>query len=231
MTQLLAALFATFAITATAMPPVKIVAIGDSITQGGKVGRKEYTYRWALAEMLADEGACVDFIGSHRSGLDASARWPREWDSDNEGYYGATTAFVRDKLIVSLPKLSAPDIALVHLGTNDSQGSVEADIIAPLRQIVELLRKSNPRVTVLLAEIPASRLRGPYLHFRVQELADDLSTSVSVVIGVDLYSGWSPARDTFDGVHPNLIGQRRMAETWLAAMYPYLHLTPTSDGC
>lgn len=32
----------------------------------------------------------------------------------------------------------------------------------------------------------------------------------------------SPTADTFDGTHPNLQGQRKMAEAWLAAMRPFL---------
>lgn len=214
-----------------AKEPIKIIPIGDSITQGGHRGVKEYTYRWPLARMLADEGVCFEFIGSHRNGMDADARWPAEWNDANEGYYGQRTAYVRDKLASSLRKLPAPDIALIHLGTNDASGSIGEDIVNPLRGIVRLLRISNPKVTVMIALIPSSFPRSLYLHFRIRRLVTELNTNNSAVVAVDHYTGWVPSDDTFDGVHPNLRGQRKMAEAWLQAMKPYLRIVSGSDGC
>ncbi|NQY33326.1 MAG: hypothetical protein HRT56_09185, partial [Coraliomargarita sp.] len=50
---------------------LRIVCIGDSITQGGKIDRDEYTYRWPLFCKLVDVGIDFDFIGSHTAGLHA----------------------------------------------------------------------------------------------------------------------------------------------------------------
>lgn len=195
--------------------PLRVLAIGDSITQGGKTTVKEYTYRWPLARMLEDEGVCVDFIGSRSAGLEPAARWPSAWDADHEGYYGATTDYVRGQLAEHLPRLPQPSIALVHLGTNDKG----ADTIKGLRSIVAMLRKSNSRVAVLVAQIPVS---GVYEHFKVMRMATELSAPTALVLAVDHYSDWNATEDTFDGVHPNLKGQRKMAERWLAAMRPLM---------
>lgn len=214
---------------------LRIVAIGDSITQGGRAGTREYTYRWPLVRMLQDEGACVAFVGSHDGGLDPLARWPAKWDSDNEGYYGATTGEVRDRLARTLPTFPAPDLALVHLGTNDTRSPFGSDTVEPLREIVALLRVANPRVVVLLAEPRLGRWRAAFVVPRIRLLARALATPASPVATVDHHSDWiaDPARadaDTFDGVHPNLRGQRRMAERWLLAMRPWLP-PPPSGGC
>ena len=222
---------AMFLQSVPAREPIKILAVGDSITQGGKSGRKEYTYRWPLARMLADEGACFQFIGTRNNGLDPDFKWPNAWNSANEGYYGAKTAFVRDKLSESLKKLQAPDLALVDLGTNDEDGSIKQDIVQPLADIVTMLRKSSPNVTVFLAKIPSRFPRSIYLHYRIDRLAEESSTEASKVLAVDIADGWSTAEDTFDGVHPNLRGQRKIAERFLAAMRPYLKLDPRIDGC
>ena len=223
------------ALTATSIavagPPLHIMPIGDSITQGGRAGAKEYTYRWPLARMLRDEGACFDFIGTRHAGLDATAHWPANWNDSHEGYYGAHTATVRDRLAEHLPLLPPPDLALVHLGTNDQNGGqVDEDIIAPMRDIVALLRRANPRVTVLIAQIPVRTLRGMYLHYRMDRLADALNEASSHVATVDQFSGWNARDDTSDGVHPNLMGQRWMAERWLAAMRPFIDATCDDRG-
>ena len=39
-----------------------------------------------------------------------------------------------------------------------------------------------------------------------------------------------PSGDTFDGVHPNLKGQRKMAEQWLAAMRPLVAARSRPSG-
>ena len=214
---------------ATAAEPLHIVAIGDSITAGGRTGTKEYTYRLPLLRMLHDENACFKFVGSRHGGLDPDAYWPGGDESENEGYYGARTAEVRDRLVTDLPQFESPDLALIHLGTNDSHGYVENDIVDPLTDIIGLLRARNPHVAVLVAEIEGARgFRTAYLHMRIEQLATALSTAESPVVAVDQHSDIDPASDTFDGVHPNLRGQRKMAEHWLEAMRPYLRTGDTS---
>ncbi len=105
--------------------PIRILCIGDSITQGGKSDRQEYTYRWSLFCMLKDAGVTFDFIGTRQTGLHTDATWPdyngEVFDLHHEGYYGAKTAEVRDALKENLSVLDAPDIALIHLGTNDQK--------------------------------------------------------------------------------------------------------------
>jgi acyl-CoA thioesterase I len=207
--------------------PVRIVPIGDSITQGGKREAKQYTYRWPLARMLEDEGVEFEFIGTRTEGVDPDARWPGPFDADHEGYYGATSAYVRDRLRDDLPRLPPPDIALIDLGTNDDPDDIVNATIRPLEDIVAMLRARNPQVAVCVALIPAKALRGFFLHLRVTAAAKRLSTAESPVVAVAQDVGWNadpqdPSGDTFDGVHPNLKGQRKMAEQWLSAMRPLI---------
>jgi hypothetical protein len=58
------------------------------------------------------------------TGLNPDAKWPDKngaaFDLDHEGHYGWKTAAVRDNLAKwSESWGAAPDIALIHLGTND----------------------------------------------------------------------------------------------------------------
>lgn len=213
--------------------PVRILCIGDSITQGGQAGREEYTYRWPLFCMLKDAGIGFDFIGSRRKGVEKGHKWPRGYkgaafDSDHEGYYGGKTAAVRANLAASLPGLPAPDVALVHLGTNDQKSAdYRTDVIRPLEEIVRMLRAKNPKVVILVGHLNFNDVPGTKMRPQVEQMVNRLNTKESPVIAVRHYKGWNerpgtPDSDTFDWVHPNPQGQRKMAAKWFEAMKPYL---------
>jgi lysophospholipase L1-like esterase len=138
---------------------IDIVPIGDSITQGGRSDRAEYTYRYPLFYKLKDAGYNINFIGSLKTGLNGDAKWPDKngvaFDLDHEGHYGWKTAAVRDNLAQWSASWGAvPDIALIHLGTND-QGTkdINGDIVQPLKDMVTFLRTKNPRIAVFIGHL------------------------------------------------------------------------------
>ena len=178
----------------------RIICIGDSITQGG-ARPDDYTYRLPLQAMVK-----ADFIGTQHTGLDPSMKWPDGFDPDHEGYYGATTAQVRERLKQSLPKLPAPDIALIYLGTNDRLG----ETVGPLEEIVDELRVKNPMVKVYIGLLPREGWRGFVFRLLVRRMAARLG-----VVAVPPSYGKA---DTYDGVHPNPSGQMKMARAWYAAL-------------
>lgn len=222
-------IFATWlalCLTAAHADPVRILCIGDSITQGGRADREEFTYRLPLQGILRGLGVPFEFVGSQRAGLQPGATWPAWFDPRHEGYYGARTAAVRDKLRQHLPTLPAPDIALIHLGTND-QG--HGSFIEPLEDIVGMLRAKNPRVTILVGQIGLNGWRHQWTHFQVDYMASRLDTWNSRVIVVNHQEGWQanpagPMADTFDWTHPNQRGQLTMAMRWFDRMRPFLPL-------
>ncbi len=213
--------------------PIRIICIGDSITQGGRRERDEFTYRWPLFNLLASHGLQFDFIGTRTAGLHPEATWPDSpvgtpFDPDHEGYYGAKTAYVADRLAENLPTLPPPDVALIHLGTNNQKSEdYAADIVQPLERIVALLRARNPRVIVLIGHLNFNDGAALTIRPLVEEMALRLDTAASPVVTVHHYRGWKEKpdvadTDTFDWAHPNPQGQRRMAEAWFAALLPYL---------
>lgn len=226
------ALAVLFAAGIHAAEPLHILCIGDSITQGGKKDRAEWTYRLPLQEMLRGADVSFDFIGSRQQGLQPEAKWPevkgQPFDPDHEGYYGAKTASVRDKLNLTLPALTAPDIALIHLGTNDQKSDDHvATVVKPLEEIVALLRAKNPKVRVLIGHLSFNGGAALKIRPLVEEMAQRLNSADSPVITVHHYRDWkenpkTDGSDTFDWAHPNPRGQRKMAAAWFAAMKPYL---------
>jgi len=210
----------TFVAAGVHAEPLRILCIGDSITQGGNTARPmELTYRLPLQAMLRTAGVPFDFIGTRHRGLDPDARWPAGFDDDHEGYYGMRTAVVRDRVERALPALAPPDVALVHLGTNDMDRP--GAVARPLADIVAELRERNPRVVVLVGHVTLTGWRAMMMRWRVTQLTGLLDTPQSPVIAVNHHRGWRQDSDTFDGVHPNPWGQHKMAEAWFNAMRPF----------
>ena len=214
---------------------IRILPLGDSITQGGRSDREEYSYRLPLFRLLTEAGMDVDFIGSQTAGLNPDFVWPDDFDPDHEGHYGWKTAAVRDHLPEWMSKWGgAPDLALVHLGFNDQEpgGNYAATIAAPLRDIITMLREQNSRVVILVGHLGLTGGEGPVIRVVVEALVAEMNTDASPVVSVPHYKGWTenptiPGSDTFDWAHPNPQGQMKMAVNWFAAMRPYL---PASDA-
>lgn len=210
--------------------PIKVLCIGDSITQGGKRDRQEYTYRYPLFIMLTQLKLNFRFIGSQTRGLHEDATWPIPFDPHHEGYYGQKAGFVRDRIVTTLPSLELPDIALIHLGTNDQQApNLTEALIEPLVDIIALLRTFNPHVIILIGHLNAKSWVTFKIGLLLTNLRYRLNTKMSPIIMVHHYRGWvaNPNRadtDTFDWVHPNPPGQHKMAEKWFNAMRPFLKI-------
>ena len=56
------------------------------------------------------------------------------------------------------------------------------------------------------------------LNDAIPQLAKDLSTKESPIIIVDQFSDFDAAADTYDGVHPNESGEKKMAQVWFDAI-------------
>jgi len=209
--------------------PIKIVCIGDSITQGGNFNNQEFTFRLPLYLLIKQKGINVDFIGTRNHGLNDRFRWPDDFDPDHEGFYGATTDQVRRELISDLPRLPAPDVALIDLGSNDQGKDIQTAVVAPLRDIVSQLRARNPQVKILIIQIPGM-FRNFAMHFWVWRMAQELSQPKSPVITIPLYLGWDTKGDTFEGSHPNISGQNKMANAIFAELEPIIQTIYLQNG-
>ena len=226
--EILALVFCGFMLLANAgaqdsnPSPLKIICIGDSITQGGNI-QGEYTYRLPLYRLLKQKGITAAFIGTHNDGLDKNFRWPSDFDSHHEGFYGATTDFVRYALKADLPKLPAPDIALIDLGSNDHGKDVETAVIRPLTDIISQLRAKNPEVKIFIVQIPGV-FQNLGMHFRTWRMAHEFSQPKSPITTIPLYLSWNTREDTFDGEHPNIVGQNKMAIAIFSKLEPALEV-------
>lgn len=234
---LLALALTALACTVPASPQVNILCLGDSITQGGRNDRDEFTYRLPLQRLLLEAGVGCDFIGSRTAGLHADAIWPEvapglPFDPDHEGYYGHKTADAVSKMIDAwTPAGPAPDIVLIHLGTNDQKNPpYDQTVKAPLAEAIAFLREQDPNVAILLGQLNFNDSPGAFrIMAEICELKKELNTQESPIVIVHHYRDWhedpeDPDSDTFDWAHPNPQGQEKMAARWFEAMRPFLHL-------
>jgi sulfur relay (sulfurtransferase) DsrC/TusE family protein len=212
--------------------PVYIVPIGDSITHGGRLA-DEYSWRYPLFKMLTDAGVEFDFVGAYEKGLKKQFQWPdvdgKPFDPDHQAAYGIKTAKMRNRIVEDRKKWShAPDIALIHLGTNDQKGgNWDETVVKPLADMIEMLREENPEVIVFLGHLNFKEGAAAKIRPMVEQLAKDKTTEKSPVHTVHHYEGFNanpqgPDTDTYDWAHPNPKGQEKMARKWFEAMLPYL---------
>lgn len=206
----------------SAAPLVRIMPLGDSITQGELEGEG---YRRGLWFRLNSAGFDVDFVGS----MDTPYKSPGsgDYDPDHEGHSG----WRADHILESIPELAAqaePDIVLLHIGTNDliANDSV-AETVTEIRRIIGALRLQNPQVVILLAQIIPAEDPNVYdsvvlLNAMLLEMIADVQADGSPVVLVDHFTGFDVRADTFDGLHPNTSGAAKMVDVWFAALEPVL---------
>jgi len=225
-----AGLLAVFCLTpfsSGAQEITKILPLGDSITQGGNA---RPSYRRALWLMLKKNGFNVDFVGSQTGFESTSPPDDRlDFDLDHEGHWGWETNEIADALPAWLESYTA-DIALVHLGTNDfDRGEPISDTLNDLGTVLNLLRQSNPGITILLAEIIPMRFKSTRkFNTALKAWASKESTPASELIIVDLYSGYYPLLHSYDKYHPNSRGEKRIANRWFEALSEVLE--PDSES-
>lgn len=209
----------------------RIMPLGDSITGSPGCWR---AYLWQKLELAGYTG--LDFVGTLGPQGCAVSH-----DGDNEGH-GGILATNMANLGQLDPWLDAtnPEIVLMHLGTNDAwSGRSPSAILAAFTSLIESMRQNNSSVTVLVAQIipmdPAGScaqcdVRVIALNQAIPAWAATLSTSASPIIVVDQWTDFDAVADTNDGVHPNAIGDQKMAAVWFDALVNVLEGNPMSSS-
>ncbi len=198
--------------------PVRLMAVGDSITAGADFFSN---YRPLLREKLAAAGYAVEFTGSQSSATPAGPL-------AHEGYGGKNTEWLAQNVPANF-RAHPADIVLLHSGHNHSvEEQPVPGILAATEKLIAAFREANPCVTVLLAQvIPAGKLPKysylPELNAALATLAARLDCPDQRVVLVDQSTGFDWKTDTVaDHVHPNAQGAEKMAQVWFAALQTIL---------
>jgi hypothetical protein len=200
----------------------KIVPLGNSITQGNIAWPGANSYRRNLWHKLNDAGYSVDFVGSLDTDNKNRTFPDPTFDHDHEGHWGWRADEILSNLAGWLTGYT-PDVALIHLGSNDAiQDNSVSSTLDEIEDIIGILRNDNARITIFLAQIlPLAdadwNAKVDGINSGLLTLATSLDEVQSRIILVDQNSGWSISSHTYDGVHPNLAGEERMAQRWFTA--------------
>ena len=204
----------------TGEPFIRIMPLGDSITQGTADAD---SYRRPLWKLLKITSARINFVGSMKTNHPYTRSGHSDFDADHEGHWG----WRADEVLAGIggwAEQAAPDIVLIHLGTNDIlQKQKNEDTIEELREIIIIFRKHNPRVEIFLAQLipvanKATDVRIRELNRLLPNMAESITSDESPVHIVNQYEGFDAFKDTYDGIHPNESGIEKMAQKWCRAL-------------
>jgi lysophospholipase L1-like esterase len=191
-----------------------ILAIGDSITQGGKTF---ICYRQVLIPELRKRNIGFTFIGPNQDAVSAHA-----------GYGGKNTRYLLS-ITKDVYSRYPADIVMIHSGHNSfSKDKPVPGIIHDTEAMIDNIREINPDVIVLLAQvIPSGKLPKysyiPELNQELSSLFGRLNKQWQSIILVNQAEGFHWKTDTVnDKVHPNASGAKKMAEKWIDALLPLL---------
>jgi len=240
---LMSVFFLEIIIASPVKAAIRIMPLGDSITQGegSGIADEDYqvAYRKSLWDLLNDDGYDVDFVGSQDTG---SAVFD---DSQHEGLGGRRADEIRDNIYNWLVTNPA-DIILLHIGRNDItiQQQDPIEIVSEVSQVLDEIDRyeSNlsANITVILALI-INRLG--YNCFNASttttfnddlyDMAQDRIDSGDRIEIIDMECGAGidyreqPDGDMYSGSHPVETGYEKMADLWI---FGFQTIQPVADA-
>lgn len=211
----------------TLLTAVRIMPLGDSITEGWNDATR-VSYRFWLWKKLQLGGYDVDFVGT-RTGVFAGTPIYTDWDQNHQGTSGQLAEEMAAQ-VTGWANTTDPDIALLHIGTNDLlQGQSVSSTITDVGQIIDNLRVANADVDIFLAQIIPSTINLTQItqfNAQIPNVVSAKNTAQSRVIMVDQFSGFDANADCFDGIHPISRGERKMSNKWYSGLTAFLPAPP-----
>ncbi|HJZ39570.1 MAG TPA: GDSL-type esterase/lipase family protein [Bacteroidales bacterium] len=235
--------------------PVKIMPLGNSITQGWTDGslleNQMKGYRYDLKQLLQGAGYSIDFTGSESSG---SAYFT---DHQHAGIGGSRDQYVArllfdgyderndvQILVPARPYLDEynPDIILLHIGTNDVTHEADPGSIQQVSAILDLVdqyeSRSDREVIVFLAMI--INRKKPWvagsgyqttvdfnIDIKAMALARIAAGDKLVIVDMEHDAGFVyDATDMADNLHPNAAGYLKMANLWHSSIVNNYNTAP-----
>lgn len=198
------------------VPPVKIMPIGDSITDG--MLSIESGYRGPLYKLLADANVKFSFVGSQSDNAVSWLPYP-----NHEGISGSEINSVTSGFPIWGPAYT-PDIVLLLIGTNDyGYNDNTSNAINRLDNLIGLMATNQPNAKLIIANLIVRNdsLDHPGVEAAIQSTFNPyvpIVVSNHFALGqhvyfVDMHSALTTS-DLGDGLHPNQVGYNKLANKW-----------------
>ncbi len=184
--------------------PLKIVALGDSLTAGYQLANGE-AFPDVLQKALAGRG--IQAVVS------------------NAGVSGDTTSGGLARLDFSVP--DGTDAVLLELGANDMMRGVDPEI--PRANLTKMILKLKERkIAVMLFGIPAWSNAGPDYARKFNPIFSDLSLVYQVPLYPFFLDGLLGNREMMlaDGIHPSAVGVQEIVKRTLPPIEAFLRKLP-----
>jgi acyl-CoA thioesterase I len=189
---------------------ITIVALGDSLTAGHGLSRKQ-AYPALVAEKMREAGYAFEVV--------------------NAGSSGDTTSGGLRRLPAILRAHKKIDIFILELGINDAFRGVSMEQIrANLQAIIDQVRARYPAASIVIAgmQLPdysSDDYVGAFGGIFSALAEKNRATLIPYLLeGV----GGNPALNQWDRVHPNAAGQRVLAENVWRVLEPLLRKNPAA---
>ena len=186
---------------------ITIVALGDSLTAGYGLSRKE-AYPALIAEKMRSAGY--------------------EFEVVNAGSSGDTTGGGLRRLPEILRGRKKIDILIVELGINDAFRGVPIEQMrANLQAIIDQTRARHPNVSIIIAgmQLPLYGTEGYVNAFGEMFGAVARKNRAALIPYLLEGVGGDPEMNLPDRIHPNAAGQRVLAENVWRVLEPMLPKT------
>ncbi|KLU90839.1 hypothetical protein MAPG_09365 [Magnaporthiopsis poae ATCC 64411] len=193
------------ATTASAQSKVKVMLLGDSITEST-------CWRGKVWSQLASAGltSSVEFVGTQTGVPFGCGTMPSGFDRRHEGHSGFQAYDIARNNIAGWVGTTKPDVLQFMLGTNDVNiGKRSAQsILDSYTAILNAARAANPKVNVIVDKIIPTRWSDATIeavNAAIPSWASQHSTAASPITVADCSraAGYTNAMLVGDGVHPN----------------------------
>ena len=209
---------------------VTIMPLGASRVQGFRPVFE--SYRYALWKEVINGEWSVDFVGTQKDTGEYDSYQDFCFDYDHEGHGGWKSGQINDQIENWLNQSEIPDVVLFSSpGGNDAlQGASLESILPNINAIIDKIQAHNPNVTIIIEQMAPAKssfmdeeLTAIFeqIHTLIAQIAITQTTETSIVIPIDMASGFS---DDFlaDDVHYNTKGAKFIAEKYYDKLIPYL---------
>jgi acyl-CoA thioesterase I len=134
----------------------------------------------------------------------------------NAGLSGETSAGGVDRIDWILQNLQKVDVFVLELGANDGLRGIDTQsTYSNLQKIIDKVKNSNPSVKIVIAGMQVPPNMGPDYTSKFKEIFPDIARknkAILIPFLLDKVAG-EPSLNLADGIHPNVNGQKIVAET------------------